>query len=216
MQNYFDGPGWLDISVPIRNGMVNWPGDVSVQIERRTRMEKGSIYNLSSISMSIHTGTHIDAPLHFLSDGKAVDTIPPDAVVGPARVIESRDNVSIKLEELASYNIKRGERILFKTRTSAIAWKSDSFIEDYVYVSKEAAEFLAGRGVKAVGIDYLSVAGYKAGQDVHVTLLRAGVWIIEGLDLSGVAPGNYYLICLPLRLVGAEGSPARALLKPIP
>ncbi len=207
---------WIDISVPLRNDMVHWPGDSPIQIERIHDMERGDAANLSAISMGSHTGTHIDAPFHFIRDGKRIDEMPLDTMVGRARVIEIRDTESIKPEELHQHRIRRGERILFKTRNSLRVWKTDTFIEDFVHISKEAARFLADRGVRVAGVDYLSVGGFKRdGIETHRTLLEAGIWIIEGLDLSLVKPGKYNLICLPLRLDKGDGAPARAILRAI-
>jgi arylformamidase len=170
--------------------------------------------NLSAISLGSHSGTHIDAPLHFIPTGKSVPEMPFDAVIGPARVLEIADPESVKPEELAPHDIRSGERILFKTRNSERCWKTDSFIEDFVSISPGAAHFLAEKGVRAVGIDYLSVGAYgKNGGETHRILLESGAWIIESLDLSGVEPGEYELICLPLKVLNSEGAPARAVLR---
>ncbi|MDA8169003.1 MAG: cyclase family protein [Nitrospiraceae bacterium] len=206
----------IDISVPITSGMVTWPGDpeVSVELFFAGSIEKGAQVNLSRFSMGAHAGTHIDAPLHYIRGGKGIDWIPFEAVIGRARVIGIQDRVSIKLEELEKHDIRKGERVLFKTFNSLL-WGKDKFQGDFVYLGTAAAEYLAARKVLAVGIDYLSVGGYgKNEQEVHRTLLEAGVWIIEGLNLSAVQPGNYELICLPLKLEGAEAAPARAALRP--
>jgi arylformamidase len=196
--------------------MVHWPGDPPVQIKRVHDLDRGDSHNLSEISMGSHTGTHMDAPLHFLQKGISIDRMPLDATVGRARVIEIQDNESIKREELLSHRIRRGERILFKTRNSSRVWQTGTFVEDFVFISNEAAHFLVECGVRAIGIDYLSIGGFKrGGSEVHRTLLQGGVWIIEGLDLSSVSPGRYELICLPLKLEQADGAPARAILRPI-
>jgi arylformamidase len=196
--------------------MPQWPGDSPFDIARDSDMSKGDHENVSRISLGVHTGTHMDAPLHFLADGMPMDTLPIDAVVGPARVIEIEDTESIKPAELYPHDIESGERILFKTVNSSRAWKTDEFYEDFVYISKEAAAFLVERKISTVGVDYLSVGGFrKDGPETHHALLGAGIWIIEGLNLSEVSGGHYDLICLPLRLSGAEGSPARAILKGI-
>lgn len=207
---------WIDVSVPLRNGMVHWPGDPPFEIERVHDMERGDANNLSRVSMGAHSGTHVDTPLHFIRNGTSISDIPVSATVGRARVIEISDAESIKPRELIHQGIRRGQRVLFKTRNSSRrVWESDTFIEDFVFISNEAAHFLARRGVALVGVDYLSVGGYQhAGRETHITLLESGVWIIEGLDLSQVAPGTYDLVCLPLKLVGAEGAPARAILRP--
>jgi arylformamidase len=194
--------------------MVHWPGDRPVIIERSLDMNRGDEANLSAISMGLHAGTHIDAPLHFVQTGKGLDEMPFDATIGTARVVAISDLRSVKPEELALHGIGRGERILFKTRNSELGWPADSFTEDFVHISVEAARYLAGQGVRTVGIDYLSVGEYgKNGNEVHRILLEAGVWIIESLDLSRVAPGTYELICLPLKVFNSEGAPARAVFR---
>lgn len=206
--------GWIDVTKPIVAGMVHWPSDDPISVVRKLDMAKGDAVNLSTITMGAHSGTHMDAPLHFIKDGKSIDEIPFEATVGLARIVEIRDPVCIKLDDVAGLGIKEGERILFKTRNSNTDWLQKDFMEDYVYVSLDSARYLADRKVQTVGIDYLSVGGYKAdNQGTHSYLLDAGIWLIEGLDLSKVGPGNYQMICLPLRLQGMEGSPARAILK---
>lgn len=189
---------WIDISTPLRDGMAVWPGDTPFRLARMVEIEKGEIYNLTSISMSSHAGTHVDAPRNFFADGASIDEVPLEALVGPARVIVAQGRIG--LEELESFRIQPGERILIKTggRPTGIA--------------PEAARRLAELGVRAVGIDLLSVGDPEIAE-VHRILLGAGVWIIEVLDLSAVEPGDYELICLPLRVVGAEGAPARAILR---
>jgi arylformamidase len=207
---------WIDISVPLRSAMVHWPSDPPVTIKLAEDMEHGDTANLSVISMGAHSGTHVDAPIHFIRQGMGVDRMPLDTMVGRARVVEIKDTESIKPEELFQHGIRRGERILFKTRNSSQVWQTDTFIEDFVFISDEAARFLAERGVRVVGVDYLSVGGFRRGGSyVHKTLLGGGVWIIEGLDLSRVSPGMYDLICLPLKLDRGDGAPARAILRPV-
>ena len=205
---------WLDVSVPIHPELVHWPGDPAVQVRWRLRMERGGTCNLSVLSLSSHTGTHMDAPLHFLPGGKTLDCMPLDATVGPARVIEIKDSECVRVNELAGHKIRKGERLLFKTRCSRRSWKKKSFDEHFVYISKEAAAFLAQRRVRCIGIDYLSVGGFKRDStETHQILLGAGIWIIEGLNLSKIKPGNYDLICLPLKILGSDGAPARAILR---
>jgi arylformamidase len=194
--------------------MVHWPGDPEVSISRISSIENGDECNVSTISMSAHTGTHIDAPLHFLADGAGLDRLPLEAVIGPARVIAIRDPRSVTAAELARHGIRRGERILFKTHGAAARWKTGTFDAEYVYVSLNAARFLAARGVRVVGVDYLSVGGFREDSaETHRTLLEAGIWVVEGLDLSRVKPGRYDLVCLPLRIVGGDGAPARVALR---
>ena len=206
---------FLDISIPLRDGLVHWPGDPAPHIQRIRDMARSEVCNLTTLSMSAHTGTHMDAPLHFIKDGKSIDQMPLTATVGPARVIEIKDPESIRVPELKPHRLKPGERLLFKTRNSRRSWKSDKFDEDFVYISKEAAQYLVERKIQTVGVDYLSVGGFKRdGVETHQTLLGAGIWVIECLNLAKVKPGRYDLICLPLKVLGAEGAPARAILRP--
>ena len=208
--------GWIDVSVPLRSGMVHWPDNPPVKIERMLDIEHGDAANVSTISMGSHTGTHMDAPLHFVRGGKGLDEMPLEVTIGHARVIEIHDPESVKPNELRPHEIRSGERILFKTRNSARRWYEEAFIEDFVYVSQEAARYLAALEVLTVGIDYLSVGGFvKDGVETHQALLGAGIWVIEGLDLSQVEPGQYELICLPLKVKGGDGAPARAILRSI-
>lgn len=204
---------WIDISVPLENGMVCWPGDPAIDIRRIAAIEDGAEANLTMLSMCAHTGTHIDSPLHFRHEGVSMDAMPPDATVGPARVIEIRDLQAIHESELAACGITAGERILFRTRNSEGLAKERGFRDDFVYLAADGARHLAARGIRAVGIDYLSIGGGPGLAETHRILADAGVWVIEGLDLSAVAPGHYELVCLPLKLRGAEGAPARALLR---
>jgi len=206
---------WIDISVPLHTGMAYWPDNPPVLIERMEDIDRGDTANVSKLSMGAHTGTHMDAPVHFFPDGKGIDTMPLTAAIGLARVIEIQDSESIKPDELRTHQLQRGERILFKTRNSTRCWQTDDFVKDFVYISHEAAQYLAAQLVQTVGVDYLSVGGFfKDGVETHRALLSAGIWIIEGLNLSSVEPGTYELICLPLRITGSDGAPARAILRP--
>lgn len=204
---------WIDISMPVHSGMAVWPGDNAVRVERILSLDRGDPFNLTHCSFTAHTGTHMDAPRHFLAQGAAMDALPLEAVLGPCRVVGIRDPEAVRLAELPR-DLQRGERILFKTENSFRHLHSGSFAEDFVYISREAAEGLAAAGVRTVGIDYLSVGGFHHDLvETHLALLGAGIWIIEGLDLSCVEPGRYELACLPLRLIGADGAPARAALR---
>lgn len=205
---------WIDVSVPVRSGMVHWPDDPDVEIERLADMAEGYGWNLSQICMSTHTGTHVDAPLHIVADASPVDHVPLDAMIGPARVIEIANLHAIEPDDLRHEEIGKGDRILFKTINSQRARTSSRFLEDYVGVSPAAAELLVARGVQTVGIDYLSIGPYgPEGEATHRILLSAGIWVIECLDLSAVSAGKYEMVCLPLKLAGAEGAPARAILR---
>jgi arylformamidase len=207
---------WKDISVTLKSGMVHWPGDPPLMVKPIHEIAKGADANVSHLSMGSHTGTHMDAPYHFISSGKGIDQLPLDATVGRARVIEIRDRVSIKVNELKAYKIRRDERILFKTYNSEHYWKKKFFVEDFVYISGDAAEYLAKKKIKSVGVDYLSVGGFREDSiRTHQALLKADIWVIEGLDLLKVKPGDYDLICLPLKLSHGDGAPARAIIKAV-
>jgi arylformamidase len=208
--------GWVDVSVPLHDAMPHWPGNPDVRVGRHQAMERGDLSNVSALSLGAHTGTHVDAPLHFFVDGVGIEAMEPSATIGRARVIEIRDPEAVRPSELEAARITSGERILFKTRNSSYVWASDTFVQDFVGLSVEAARYLVDAGARTVGVDYLSVAAYGGdAAGVHRALLGAGVWIIEGLDLSVVSAGHYELICLPLRIVGSEGAPARAVLRPV-
>lgn len=205
---------WIDISVTIKPGMAHWPDNPEIRVDRMLDMERGDVCNVSSLAFGSHTGTHMDAPLHFIRNGRSLDKMPLEATIGPCRVIEIKNKESVKVGEIEKQRIKRGERILFKTRNSKAAWATDNFYEDFVYISKEAAAFLAKAKVMTVGIDYLSVGGFrKDGVETHHALLGAGIWVIEGLNLAKIKPGKYELNCLPLKVLNSDGAPARALLR---
>jgi arylformamidase len=209
--------GWIDVSVTLHSGMVHWPGNPPVRIERQMDIDRGDLANVSVLSMGSHTGTHMDAPLHFIAGGKGLDEMDLGATLGRARVVEIHNGVSIRADELGDKEIEPGDRILFKTRNSDGAWSRSRFVEEFVYLSQGAARFLAERGVRTVGVDYLSVGGFERDAvETHQALLGAGIWIIEGLDLSLVGPGRYDLICLPLKVLHSDGAPARAILRPHP
>lgn len=209
-----DEQNWIDVSVPLTSSMAHWPDNPPVEIERALDTSKGDPCNVSKMSLSVHTGTHMDAPVHFLPSGIGIDQAPLTAAIGRARVIEIGDHESIKPDELRSHNIQTGERVLFKTQNSLRCWQTNDFVKDFVYIAHEAAQYLASTGVQTVGVDYLSVGGYYAdGAATHKALLEAGIWIIEGLNLAQAQPGIYDLICLPLRIVGGDGAPARAILR---
>jgi arylformamidase len=205
---------WIDISIPLSNGMIDWPDDPPFQrVSVREITGKGGV-NLSQMSMGTHTGTHVDAPRHFVADGADVSQMVLDTMIGPATVIEIQDPYSITRDELVPHKLRRGERILFKTRNSSSQSEFRAFNRDFVFIEDGAADFLAERKVRMVGVDNLSVGAYKGnGAYVHRRLLKSGAWIVEGLDLSHAKAGKYYLICLPLRVEQGDGAPARAILK---
>lgn len=204
---------WIDVTRPVEAGMAVWPGDDAPVVEQILLLERGDICNLSKMAMSVHVGTHMDAPRHFINGGVPMDALPLDAVLGEARVIEILDPVAIRPEELPD-DIAAGERILFKTRNSTELWAKPGFQEDFVYISREAAEILAAKGVRTVGVDYLSIGGFHTDMvETHEAILGAGIWAIEGLDLSRVEPGRYEMACLPMKLTGSDGAPARVALR---
>lgn len=204
-----------DITLPIEPDMPVWPGDDRVQLFRRQKLEDGDSSNVSFLSLSVHTGTHIDAPIHFLLNGKTVDQIPMDYLIGETQVVEISSGVEQidvhLLNQLGIY--QEVKRVLFKTDNSHI-WEQDQkqFQEDFIAVEEDAAAWLVEKGIITVGIDYLSIAPYTQSRPTHETLLNAGVLIIEGLDLSDVKPGMWKMFCLPLKLSGADGAPARVIL----
>jgi arylformamidase len=202
-----------DISLTLRARMPVYPGEPTPLLEPTSRMERGDSYNVSRLTLSTHTGTHIDAPLHFLVGGMPVDQLPVDVLVGPALVVEMPVELEITAADLEAAAIPSGtERILFKTRNSRLLDDED-FRRDFVYLTLDAARWLVERGVRLLTIDYLSVEQMDAQPNiVHQTLLRAGVVVVEGADLRQVAPGPYLLACLPLKIEGADGSPVRAVL----
>jgi arylformamidase len=205
---------FIDVTIPLRNGMVNWPGDAPFSRIETLKIANGDVCNLSQICSSAHIGTHMDAPRHFLADGKGMETMPIAATVGPARVIAIHDPELIKVKELEPHHLAKGERVLFKTKNSEHHWKTHDFQEKFVHIPEATAHYLAKCGLQTVGVDYLSVGGYETDSaETHRALLAAGIWLIEGLNLEHVEPGDYELICLPLRLVGSDGAPARAVLR---
>lgn len=206
---------FIDISMDIEDGMLHWPSDPGVTITQFSSIKNGDSSNNSKIACGVHTGTHIDAPRHFIEDGAGIDKLKLDALIGHCRVIEVDSSTkAISKEFLLSCNIKSGERLLFKTRNSLwINNKDNNFHEDYVYIDADGAKYLVEKGVILVGVDYLSVEGYHIGHDTHKTLLNSNVVIIEGLNLFYVAPGNYKLIALPVKIKNSDGAPARVLLE---
>ena len=220
----------IDITIPFRDGMVHWPSDVAPRIERIMDVDRGDEVTISKLQVLSHTGTHIDAPLHFVPKGGTIDEMPLDTMIGPARVIEIKDPESVKLEELAPYDVRPGERILFKTQNSSRLYKTDEFSKEYVFVSYEAAEYLVDRGIVLVALDYLSICKYETEADwdsvteyltksdmhrVHRIFLENGIYILEAVNLSGVEPGEYELICLPIKLERGDAGLARAVLRPL-
>lgn len=209
-------PRLYDISVAIGPHMPSWPGDPVFESRLVDAISEGEAANVSWIGLGAHCGTHVDAPLHFFQGGAAVDSLPLDVLVGPCVVAELPVTGAIRAADLAALRLKPGAtRLLLKTTNSSLWRSSDStFRPDFVGLAPDAADWVVHQGIRLLGIDYLSVEPYPAPREhpVHTTLLAAGVVILEGTDLSGVAPGAYLLVCLPLKLIGLEGAPARAIL----
>ncbi|EAZ92988.1 cyclase family protein [Crocosphaera chwakensis] len=207
---------WIDISLTIRPGMPYWPDNPAVTIEPSQCLAQGDVCNVSKVTIGTHTGTHVDGLNHFIQGAVGIDQMPLDTTIGKARVIEIKNPKQITVAEIAPHNIQIGERILFKTQNSNRALKSETFVEDFVHISTEAAKYLAEKKVRTVGVDYLSVGGYQGNVvEVHQALLGSGIWAIEGLNLSQVEPGEYELICLPIKLQDGDAGLARAILRPI-
>jgi len=203
-----------DITLSVSPDMPIWPGDSPTELYRSTKESGGGVVNVSRLSMSAHAGTHVDAPDHFLNNGKTIEQLSLEVLVGRAYVLHLPEANLITASILEKSEIPpRTRRILFKTRNSEYwARKEKVFQTEFVALSADAAELLVERNVKLVGIDYLSIAPYKKGRPVHETLLKAGVVVVEGLDLSQVSQGRYTLHCLPLKLAGSDGAPVRAIL----
>jgi arylformamidase len=204
---------WIDISYTITDKMVHWPGDVPVTISKSHDMNKGDEANVTALGFSAHTGTHIDAPLHFIRDGKDVSEIPLEVLIGRAHVVHVKSEKFISIGDVKDIALEKGDRILFRTRNSDIDWLMKPFTEDYVYLSADAAEYLYQKGIAAVGVDYLSVGGMENGSEVHRILLGNEILIIEGLALRNIEEGIYEMICLPLKIKSSDGSPARVIIR---
>jgi arylformamidase len=207
-----------DVSVPISEVTPTYPGDPHIEIEQWASLARGDAANVSMLHFGAHTGTHVDAPAHFIEGAGRVCALPLEVLVGRARIIEIADDVrAINAGHITSLELGGATRVLFKTRNSAFwANMAEGFRTDFTYLAPDAARALVELGVRLVGIDYLSVEQFKAETfETHTTLLSNGVVIIEGLDLREVAPGDYELICLPLKLTGGsgDGAPARAVLR---
>ena len=203
---------YYDITITMKPGMTVYPGDPQFEAAEHMCMEKGDVCNVSVISFGSHTGTHMDAPKHFYKDGLTVDKLPLEHFLGPTRVVEIRNKPEISACDLENLSIRKGERILFKTDNS-FSKKEAGFNENYVHITPDAAQFLADKGVITVGIDYLSVEGYRNEvPQTHYTLLGNNIAILEGLRLDDIMPGEYELIALPLKIENGNGSPVRAIL----
>jgi arylformamidase len=207
-----------DVSVPICVAMPTYPGDPGVEISQWAAMQNGDTANVTLLHLGAHTGTHVDAPAHFIEGAQRVDALPLDALMGRARVLEiPHDVLAIEPAHLTASALEGATRVLFKTRNSLFWSNAESgFRTDFTYITPDAAHVLTDAGVRLVGIDYLSVEKFQSKRfETHIALLSRGVVIVEGLDLREVAAGDYEFICLPMKIASGtgDGAPARAVLR---
>jgi len=205
-----------DITVPIHVNMPIYEGDPGVRIEPWSAFAKGDSSNVSFLNFGAHTGTHVDAPAHFIEGARKIDQLSLATLIGPARVVEvPRELMEIDPNFLAGCDLEGAERVLFHTRNSTF-WAGEGFRKDFTHLLPEAAELLVNHGVKLVGTDYLSIEKFHSGHHrTHITLLSNNVVIVEGLNLTDIPAGDYELICLPLKVAAGagDGAPARAVLR---
>jgi arylformamidase len=203
----------IDVSVALDTSLPTYPGNTPFSLEAVKRIASGDSSNVSTIHLSVHAGTHVDAPRHFFDSGIGVDALPLEMLCGRTRVIEVTSRKAIAAEDLAAAHLSEDVRVLIKTHNSRL-WGTAEFQKDFVGVTESGAKYLVEHGIKVVGVDYLSVEVFKTpGAPAHHTLLGAGTIVIEGLNLIDVEPAVYDMICLPLRVVGADGAPARVVLR---
>lgn len=205
---------WIDISATISDGMTRWPDDPAVSVSKAEEIGvNGSEANVTQISTTAHVGTHIDAPLHFVKNGMDVASITLEKLIGSAKVIQVSNAKEITIEDVRDAGITSGARVLFRTENSETEWEHQPFKEDYVYLSTEAARFLAEKKISCVGIDYLSLGSKENDPEVHRLMLGSGIIIIEGLKLREIESGDYEMICLPLKIKGSDGGPSRVIIR---
>jgi arylformamidase len=203
----------LDVSLPLDTRLPIWPANPPFDLTPVKRIAEGASSNVSRLTLGTHTGTHIDAPRHMIDGAPTLDQLPLEALVGPARVVAVDTDRAIEPRHVSGDALQGSTRILFKTRNSTF-WGSPQFRTDFVFLTEEAARALVTAGVRLVGIDYLSIEEFKKpGAPAHKTLLSAGVVVVEGLDLTPAEPGPYDLMCLPISITGADGAPARVILR---
>jgi arylformamidase len=204
----------LDLSVGISPTLPVWPNNPGIELTRMNDMSQGANSNVSRLALGVHSGTHVDAPVHFVAGGTGVDTLALEILIGLAYVAHLPNIARVTQPDLAALTLPTGtKRLLLKTRNSTYWAQGDTvFHTDFVGVGPDAAQWIVDQGIALVGVDYLSVAPWKESRPTHEILLKAGVVVVEGLNLSEAAPGVYDFICLPLKLVGCDGAPARAVL----
>ena len=205
----------FDISTEISEKMVSYPGDRKITINRVSKLKNGDSVNLSEICMNVHTGTHLDSPVHYIQNSDSISDINLDKFFGNAKVV---DFTSIELGtgiteiDLRTLDIKNDEIIIFKTKNSQFKKNKTTFNEDYVYLTQEGASYLASKKIRSVGIDYLSIGKYNEDKETHLTLLEKNILIYEGLHLKDILPGEYLFCGFPLKIKDSEGAPVRAVL----
>ena len=205
----------IDISVTLRKEMPLWPGSAGISLQQIKSLQSGDKTNDSVLTSDVHAGTHVEVPLHYIEGSESIDKLSLGILCGPVIVADLTSVDVITGSCLEALHLPAGvERLIFKTDNSEL-WNSAEFTPEYVALSEDGAEWIIDRGIKLVGIDYLSIAPYSNSQPVHHILLQAGVTILEGINLSQVLPGRYELICLPLKLMNAEAALARAILRPL-
>jgi arylformamidase len=222
---------WIDITLPLNDKIPIPPATppqpgqppppeskiLPATVYRFFDVDKGDKVTMSRVEISSHDGTHIDAPLHFIPGGTTIDSMPIETTVGPCRVIEIKDDKSVTVKELEPYKIRAGERILFKTKNSPGVYAVRQYAGKFVTISLEAAKYLAKRKIRLIGIDYISIASAETMENVgnvHKTFLSKGIFILEALNLAGVKPGNYDMMCLPLRIEKGDAGPCRVVIRP--
>jgi arylformamidase len=203
----------IDVSVPLDASLASYPNNLPFSLEAIKRIARGDSSNVSALHMSAHSGTHVDSPRHFFDDGTGTEALPLEMLIGRARVIELRPRGGITADDLAAVDLSEDLRVLIKTPNSKL-WGDPEFHKDYAGVTESGAKYLVEHGIKVVGVDYLSVEVFKTpGAPAHHVLLAGGTIVIEGLNLRDVEPGVYEMLCLPLKVVGSDGAPARVVLR---
>ena len=217
MSNWYEG--WTDVTYPIFDGMAGWPDQPPVSRDVQSCIHCGDEAQVSILHLSAHTGTHVDAPNHFMAEGIDISRVPVEVWLGPVRVAAIDCPAEITVAQLEAYEartrpIEAGERLICRTPNSDKKfWPQDPFDYDYHAVGPDAAQWMADRKLLMIGVDYLSIGPFKTTPFTHRNLMRGGVWILEGLDLRRIGEGDYEMICLPLPVVGSDGSPVRCLLR---
>ncbi|MDA7818348.1 cyclase family protein [Sulfurimonas sp.] len=203
-----------DITLGISNSTITWPGNPKVNISKKNSIASGDICNVTNIDIGAHTGTHIDAPYHFVENGKKTESISIDNLIGVCYVLEVETKSLIELKHIENIDFTKYKKILFKTMNSQYLLQKE-FNENFIALSLDAAEYLIDKGVHLIGIDYLSIESFYSDGSVHKKLLGNNIVVLEGINLLEVSEGEYELICLPLKVIGSDGAPSRVILRSI-